>query len=103
MRVLSLLHRVGPRNSIYFPLGFCAFKRPRLPNPTTMNMIFPDLTKADLPYNLFIPAEWKVAQMFVGSCNQVVSQVHAAGDVLGDVNVSIVGCPLCNDEVEINL
>lgn len=68
-----------------------------------MDVIFPDLTKADPPYNLSAPADWKVAHVFVWSVNQVVSQLHAAGVVHGDLHISTIAWRLCNDKVEMKI
>lgn len=38
MRVLSHLHRVGPRESICFPIGFCAISRPNSPGAITRRL-----------------------------------------------------------------
>lgn len=90
MRVLSHLHQVGPRESICFPLGFCFVNHEKVPDGRTMDMVFPNLTEADPPYSFTMPKVWATANLFVAECERVVSRLHAAGVVHGDLYVSNV-------------
>ncbi|KAK1859743.1 hypothetical protein I4F81_002337 [Pyropia yezoensis] len=103
MRVLSHLYRVGPRECICFPMGFCAVRRAHSPSANTMDMIFPNLAKADPPYHLFVPADWATANLFVDECDRVVSRLHAARVVHGDLYVSNIAWRQGSDKIDVKI
>lgn len=103
MRVLSHLHHVGPRQSICFPLGFCFVNHEKVPDGGTMDMVFLNLAEADPPYSFTVPKDWAAAKMFVAACGRVVSQLHAAGVVHGDLYVSNIVWRRRSDQIEVKV
>lgn len=102
-RVLAHLHHVGPRDSICFPLGYCYVAREGLSRCRTTDMIFPNLTEEDPPYNLFVPTDLATAKMFVAACGRVASRLHRAGVVHGDLYVSNFAWRLCRGVMEVKV
>lgn len=122
MRVFSRLHDAGLRDNVCLPLGFCRIERaveqagaagsPTVSvdrstpvSCTTLDLVFPNLVEvppegADPPFNLFAPSDWETAKRFVSALEAVVSRIHAAGVVHGDLYLSNVAWRCRRDVVQ---